>query len=130
LLDYYILSVGVFLIVLGCLESGFPVKAFNTWKMWSSHRLFFFHGIFLIAAGLPITLFDGFLSGLVFVIGCIVVLTGPFILLYPEKINEMFHSVSAEMNEQGIKRIVYFEAVIRILTGVLFIVASCGSAGS
>ena len=79
---------------------------------------------------MPITLFDGFLSGLVFVIGCIVVLTGPFILLYPEKINQMFNSASEEMKEQGIKKIVYFEAVIRILTGVLFIVASCGSARS
>jgi hypothetical protein len=63
MLEYYVAGLGLFLVILGALETLDPRKAFDVWKRWTSHRFFPVHGALIIAAGFPLTLYEGFLSG-------------------------------------------------------------------
>ncbi|HON78720.1 MAG TPA: hypothetical protein PK544_09540 [Spirochaetota bacterium] len=121
MLELYIVSIGIIFTSIGIFELLMPGKAFLAWKKWSRNRFFFLHGLMLITIGFPMTFYKGAFSAAVFVIGLIIVLTGPFVLLYPEKIREMFHVMSTEMPEQSVHRIVLFEGIIRIIVGALFI---------
>ncbi|HRZ25214.1 MAG TPA: hypothetical protein P5295_00255 [Spirochaetota bacterium] len=124
MLTTYIFALGIFLAALGLLELVFPAKAFMLWKKWSMSRFFFVHGIVLIAGGFPLTIYDGPLSTAVFIIGCFVVCTGPFLLIYPEKFREMFGSVENEITAPALKKMIITEAVIRIAVAALLIIAS------
>jgi hypothetical protein len=124
ILHRYVLVLGIFLAALGLLELVFPMKAFAAWKKWSSNRFFFLHGIVLIAGGFPLTLYRGPLSTLIFIMGFIVVVTGPFLLIYPEKFRGMFGSIEDEISPVGIKKMIITEALVRILAGIVFITAS------
>jgi uncharacterized protein YjeT (DUF2065 family) len=66
-------------------------------------------------------MYRGPLSEIIFIIGAVLALSGPFILIYPEKIRTMFNSISEEMDDAGVRRIIYIDALLRILAGVLFV---------
>lgn len=121
MLELYIFSIGIVFTSIGVFELLMPGKAFLIWKRWSGNRFFFLHGLLLVTVGFPMTFYKGALSTAVFVIGLVIVLTGPFVLLYPEKIHDMFDVMSREMPEQSIQRIVLSEGIIRIIAGALFI---------
>ncbi|MBN2158142.1 MAG: hypothetical protein JW807_02010 [Spirochaetes bacterium] len=119
MLNIYILSIGILLVFVGSVEAGLPLRAFAFWKAWVSQKAFFLHGIALIAGGFPLTLYNGPISPFIFIIGLFAVLTGPFVLLYPDKIRAMFQSVAGEMKDDGIKKIVRVEAFLRIAAGTV-----------
>jgi len=119
LISKYIFALGAGLIILGGIEFILPVRAFQFWKKWSAHRLFFLHGILLIAVGFPLTVYKGAYSTVIFIIGLFFVLSGPFILLYPEKIGSTFQTASDEMGGEIEKKLIYFEAFFRVAAGVL-----------
>ena len=121
MLGLYVFTFGVVASAIGIGELLMPGKAFFLWKKWAGNRFFFLHGLMLIAAGFPLTFYKGVFSTAIFAVGLIIVLTGPFILLYPEKVRDMFETMAAEMPDQGIQRIVIFEGVIRTMAGMLFI---------
>jgi hypothetical protein len=116
---HYILTLGIVLVLAGVLEISMPLRAFVFWRRWSSSRFFFFHGILLIAAGFPLTLYEGPLSPVIFTMGLLAALTGPFVLIYPEKFRMIFSSVGEEMKNAGIKKMVYVEGFVRIAAGIL-----------
>jgi hypothetical protein len=62
-----------------------PYKSFLTWKEWISCRFFRFHGAALIVIGFPLTIYNGYLSSVIFLIGLVVVFTGPVILIYRKR---------------------------------------------
>lgn len=117
----YILILGVILIIIGTTELVYPMKAFDVWKNWVNKKFFFLHGIILIAGGLPLTVYNGTFSVIIFIIGLLAVLTGPVILIYPEKIRDTFESVSNEWSSKGIEKIIFSEALLRICAGLIFI---------
>jgi hypothetical protein len=119
MLSYYVLVLGMFLVLAGSLEVIIPLRAFACWKRWSSSKFFFLHGILLIAAGFPLTLYEGPLSGVIFAMGLLASLTGPFVLLYPDKFRMMFASVAEEMKEPSIRKMVYIEGFLRLAAGAL-----------
>ena len=121
MLELYIFSIGIIFTAIGLFELLMPGKAFLAWKKWSGNKFFFLHGLILITAGFPMTFYKGVFSTAIFIIGLTIVLTGPFVLLYPEKIRDMFRVMSVEMPEQRVQRIVLFEGVIRIIVGALLI---------
>ncbi|HQO01606.1 MAG TPA: hypothetical protein PLI62_05000 [Spirochaetota bacterium] len=121
MLGLYVFTFGVVASAIGIGELLMPGKAFLLWKKWAGNRFFFLHGLMLISAGFPLTFYKGVFSTAIFAVGLIIVLTGPFILLYPEKVRDMFETMAAEMPDQGIQRIVIFEGVIRTMAGMLFI---------
>jgi uncharacterized protein YjeT (DUF2065 family) len=120
-LSLYILITGIIITIMGIMEILKPVLAFSLWKRWARHRLFFLHGILLMVGGFPLTIYSGKFSGVIFGIGIMLVLTGPFVLLYPGKFARTFQTASEEMDREGEKKIIYIEAVFRILVGMLFI---------
>jgi hypothetical protein len=117
----YILVTGIALISLSLFEFIMPQRAFRLWFRYLSGRAFFLHGLILIIGGLPLVMYRGFLSTIIFIIGVMVILMGPFILLYSEKIREMFHSVTLDLDQRGIRNLVYFDATVRCAVGILFI---------
>lgn len=119
----YILILGIVLALAGAIEALMPLRAFDFWRRWSSSRYFFLHGILLIAAGFPLTMYDGPLSSVIFIMGLLAALTGPFVLIYPEKFRMMFGSVAEEMKDPGIKKMVYIEGFLRIAAGIVCIAA-------
>jgi len=120
-ISLYILTAGIIVTLMGIMEILKPVSAFSLWKRWAEHRLFFLHGILLMAGGFPLTIYSGRFSGIIFAIGVILVMTGPFVLLYPGKFARTFQTASEEMDQEGQKKIIYIEAVFRIAAGMLFI---------
>jgi len=122
-IHYYILALGILLVLAGALEVSLPLRAFALWWRWSSSRFFFVHGILLIAAGFPLTLYDGPLSGVIFVMGLLAALSGPFVLIYPGKLRMMFESLAVEMKDESIKKMVYIEGSVRIAAGIIFVAA-------
>jgi hypothetical protein len=114
----YLLIFGSFITVIGALELIMPRRAFRLWQSWASNKFFFLHGILLIAAGFPLTVYQGPISTIIFFIGIAIVLTGPFVLLYPGKFRQMFQAVSEEFNDKSIKKILYVEGILRIAVGV------------
>ena len=118
MLERYIVLVGVVLFFIGIAELVWPEQAFVLWRKWVRKKGFFLHGAILIAGGFPLTIYDGRFSPLIFIAGLIAVLTGPFILIYPDKIRDAFESIDKETGSGSTKKIMVTEALIRITVGV------------
>lgn len=123
MLAVYVLILGIILVCIGGVEALVPLKAFRLWKKWVSQKLFFLHGLLLIIAGFPLTIYQGRLSTILFIFGLLAVLTGPFVLIYPEKIRQMFLAMAEEIEDHSIKKIVYAEGFLRIAAGVICIIS-------
>lgn len=130
MINIYILSLGIFLILIGTIELAIPERSFVLWKKWIDTKYFPAHGFLLIAAGLPLTVYNGALSGIIFVLGIIIVLTGPFILIYPEKTRSAFNRIPGEIGQKNIKNIMRFDALARMTTGMMLILCYLIESGS
>jgi len=119
MISLYIFSLGLFLIIMGAVELAMPQGAFRLWKSWVFKRYFFLHGALLIAGGFPLTIYKGPLSSIIFIFGIFAVLIGPFVLIYPEKIRNMFQAMSEEMKDGDIKKTIYIEGSLRIAAGAV-----------
>jgi uncharacterized membrane protein HdeD (DUF308 family) len=117
----YILILGILQSIIGIIELIFPVKSFNIWKLWIQNKYFSFHGILQILVGFPLTIYNNSLSGILFLIGIIYVVSGPFIIIYPEKIKLIFSSYLEETAQDGGKKIIILDSVIKIIIGCLCI---------
>lgn len=106
---------------MGSVELTLREHAFRFWMRWFGHRLFFLHGAVLIVLGFPLTFYNGKWSTFVFIAGLLMVLTGPFILIYPEKIRTSFDEIAEEAGEESLRGLVVFDAAVRVVAGVLFI---------
>jgi len=123
LIAKYIFFFGIFVFCLGFAELFFSEKTYMLWKKFINSKFYFFYGILLIIFGFPLTLYHGKFSTLIFVIGMIIVLTGPFILIYPEKMKKIYAQTEDEFGEEEMDRVIFFDAIIRIAIGILFIVS-------
>jgi uncharacterized protein YjeT (DUF2065 family) len=119
----YTFSLGIVLVLIGIVDLVVPEAVIGLWERWASKKLFFLHGILLIVAGFPLTIYRGPLSGILFIIGLVPVLTGPFVLIYPDKFRRMFGSMSEEMNSAAIKKMTYIEGALLIGGGAVCIVS-------
>ena len=125
IINQYVFILGIVLTGMGIIELLIPIRIFNLWEKWVSHKLFFLHGLLLILLGFPLTLYKNllnlFIAKSIFGIGVIAVLMGPFILFYPEKIRGIFLKISGEVEKKAARRIIYLDAIIRISVGLLFV---------
>lgn len=115
LFKYFIFLLATIQIIIGLTEMIVPVRSYRLWERWVQNRYFFVHGFFLITAGFPLTIYKGYFSGILFAIGLIIVLTGPFVLIYPEKIREIFAEAEKDFNEKSIKKLIFFDASMRLI---------------
>jgi len=123
-LSYYILSLGIALIILCIVQILIPERIYSIWTKWISHRFFRIHGAIIIIGGLPLTLFrEGIAGKLMFCIGIFVVFMGPFILLFPNRLRDLYIRTEAEIEEEDKKGIIYFDAITRGVSGSIFIYA-------
>ncbi len=123
MISLFILSFGLIQLVISIVEMAIPYKSFLAWKAWILCRFFPFHGAALIVIGFPLTIYNGYLSSLIFIIGLIVVFTGPVILIYPEKIREAFIYSENSFGEGGLKKIIRFDACMRIVMAVILLLS-------
>ena len=123
--SWYVLSLGIFLIALSTVEFLAAAKVYSLWKSWIFHKLFPLHGVALVCGGLPLTFFRDTVSGkIMFCIGLVVVMTGPFILLFPERVRHLFSMTEQELQDEGeAASLIYFDAVIKGSAGSFFIFA-------
>ena len=121
--SWYVLVLGIGLVVLSAVEFSAADRIFRLWKAWIFHRLFPLHGLILSCGGLPLTFFRDTISGkIMFCIGLVVVLTGPFIILFPGRIRSLFAMTELELREEGEPEgLVYFDAAIKGTAGMFFI---------
>ncbi len=119
----YIFSLGIFIFSVGIIEIIFPLKMFTFWKKWVSNRYFFLYGIILIIAGFPLTVYKGSLSTIIFTIGTFIAFTGPFILFFPEKLNNTLNKMTNELEVPKLKKMILFDASVRIITGIFLSVS-------
>ena len=123
MINYFILFFGIIQLIIAFVEITMPYRSFLSWKTWISCRFFPFHGVALIIVGFPLTIYKGYLSSVIFLIGLVVVLTGPVILIYPEKIREAFSFSSETFQEVSLKKIVRFDAVMRMAAGIILVIS-------
>jgi hypothetical protein len=123
MLELYILLFGIFQLFAGLSELFLPAKLFRLWKTWALSRLFPVHGFVLIAAGFPLIVFKGSLQTILFWVGVFMVLTGPFLMIYPEKIRSAFLTAEKDFTPRDLRMIVYVDSFLRIAVGILSIVA-------
>jgi len=119
----YVMLLGIALVLVGAGEFISPVSLYRFWTGIIYGKYFRLYGLFLIAAGFPLTAYSGTFSGIIFFTGIFLVLFGPFILVYPEKIQNTVREASAEMDHRSIRMIVYADAAIRTLLGILFVLS-------
>ena len=98
-----------------------PHTIFNLWLRWINNKLYFLHGVLLILGGFPLTVYSGRFSGIIFAIGLMVVFTGPFVLIYPEKIRGMFNAIAGEPDLKKIRGFILIDASLRVVSGIFFI---------
>ena len=101
--------------VIGFVEMIVPYWSYDAWKNWVKNKFFPIHGILLIAAGLPLTIYKGYMSGVLFFIGLFIVFTGPLVLIYPDKIRNAFLTAESEISREGLKRMIYFDSAMRLV---------------
>jgi len=118
---YYLIIIGSTQVIVALIETFAPYRAFLMWKKWVSGRFFPVHGLMLIFTGLPLTIYKGYLSSIIFYIGLFVVFMGPFILIYPEKIQKVFNDSENVFNSKDIKIMIYFDAFFRLASGIIFL---------
>ena len=123
MINFFVLIFGIIQLLISIMEFVFPGRSFRLWNFWISNRFFPVHGAFLIFTGFPLIMYKGYLSSIIFYIGLVVVLSGPFVLIYPEKIREAFSFSSETFKEQNLKKIVRFDAFVRLITSVILIVS-------
>jgi hypothetical protein len=111
---YFIIILASIQAAAGIAELSAPSLLYGLWKKWIGSRFFFIHGLLLIAAGFPLTIYKGEFSGVLFYIGIIIVLSGPFVLLYPEKIKKSFYEAEAEIEKKNLIRFIYIDSIMRI----------------
>lgn len=122
MLDKYLLILGIFLTAIGTIEVFLPFKIFALWKKWISNRLFFLHGLVLIITGMPLTCYKHrSVENAIFIIGIVIVFTGPFVLFYADKIKHVFIASAEEMHKKAIRNIMFFDGAMRIAIGSFFI---------
>jgi hypothetical protein len=121
LINLYVAVLGAGMICLGAVELVFPARFFRFWEAWSSHRMFFIHGIILVIGGFPLTAYRGAFSAFIFIIGVFFVISGPFIIIYPGKFGRTFEAASREMTGNARNRLIYLEALFRIAGGSIFV---------
>ena len=122
----YVLVLGIILSLTGSVELTLRERAFRFWTRWFSHRLFFLHGALLIITGFPLTFYNGKWSTFVFITGLVLVLTGPFLLVYPDMIKSNIDEITRETGESAIRGLVIFDAVVRIIVGTLLLYCVLG----
>lgn len=120
---YFLMVIGTTQITMALLGIFFPLRAFSMWEKWVSFRFFPLHGIALIFIGMPLTVYKGYLSTVIFYIGLLVVFSGPFILIYPEKIRKVFSNSGDMFKSRDIKIMIYVDALFRFSTGIIFLVS-------
>ena len=117
----YVYYLGVFLAVIGLLELMLSSRAFRFWLVWINNPAFPLHGLLLVAGGMPLTMYGGPLSAFVFTMGLFAVFTGPFVLLYPDKIRVAFRQASIEEGEEFQRRLVRIDGFLRCVCGGILI---------
>jgi len=123
MINYFILFFGIIQLIIAFVEITMPYRSFLSWETWISCRFFPFHGAALIVIGFPLTIYNGYLSSIIFLIGLVVVFTGPVILIYPEKIREAFSFSSETFEEGSLKKIVRFDAIMRMAAGIILVIS-------
>jgi len=122
ILSYYVLFLGIALIVLCIIQLLIPKRVYTLWKKWISHRFFRIHGAVIILGGLPLTVFrDGIAGKIMFCIGIFVVFMGPFILFFPNKMRDLYIRTESDLEEGDKKGIIYFDAITRGISGAIFV---------
>ncbi|HNU92318.1 MAG TPA: hypothetical protein PKO25_10650 [Spirochaetota bacterium] len=130
MLDLYIFIFGGLLVLMGCIEAIVPAKSLALWRRWISHRLFFLHGAMLIVAGLPLTCAGGSSVGcIVFWLGVVMVFTGPFILLYADRVRSLFLSTVDELRPASARRLILIDAALRATLGLFMVFSYAHDAG-
>lgn len=125
MLDIYIMIFGAFLLLTGGVEVVAPLRVYAVWRRWIAHRLFFLHGAMLIVTGLPLTCAGGSMSGrIIFSLGLLLVFAGPFILLYADRVRALFQSATSDMDTSAARRLILFDAALRIAIGLFMVFAS------
>ena len=120
---YFLLTIGSVQIIMALMEVISPLRSFLMWKRWVSGSFFPFHGIALIFIGLPMTFFKGYLSSIIFYIGLFIVFTGPFIIIYPEKIRKVFNNSEDVFSDKDVKIMIFLDAFFRLSIGVIFLIS-------
>jgi hypothetical protein len=124
MINYFILFFGIIQLLIASVEIIMPHKSFHCLE--SVDLLQVFHPFMeqqLIVVGFPLTIYNGYLSSVIFIIGLVVVFTGPVILIYPEKIREAFSFSSDTFQEGSLKKIVRFDALMRMAAGIILVLS-------
>ncbi len=120
---YFLLTIGSVQIIMALMEVLSPLRSFLMWKRWVSGSFFPLHGIALIFIGLPMTFYKGYLSSIIFYIGLFIVFTGPFIIIYPEKIRKVFNNSEDVFSDKDVKIMIFFDAFFRLIIGLIFFIS-------
>lgn len=130
MLTIYVLVFGIVVATVGLVELLFPSVMMKIWSRLVTHRLFFLYGIVLMGAGFPLTIYNApRFDTIIFIIGLFVVFTGPFVLLYPQKIGGFFLQGMNEMSPGGRKLAIFFDASVRITAGLICIFSALTGLG-
>jgi hypothetical protein len=120
---YLLLILGSTQIIYAIVALLSPQRILLIGKKISQSRFYPFYGIILILIGLPLTAYKGYLSLVILFIALFIVFSGAFILFYPEKIRKSFNDSEELLNDKTIKLIIYFEALLRLCVGAVFLIA-------
>ena len=100
------------------------MRALALWRSWISSRFFFLHGTVLIALGLPLTCAGGSTEGrIIFSLGLILVFTGPFILLYADRVRSLFLDSVSRMGPSAARMLILVDAALRVGFGLFMVCA-------
>lgn len=79
-------------------------------------------GLLVTIGGLPLTFFRSDIPGKIMLcVGLITIFSGPFILLFPDRIRQLIELAEEGINDEDSKYMIYSDAVMKGIAGSLFI---------
>ena len=118
----YAALAGLYLLGTGIMEITRPLTVSGLWERFIQSRLFPAYGVLLTLLALPLTLYRGYFSWFILIMGALAAITGPVILLFPGFIQK--NMMAMTRNEEGedlLPGVVRMDGILRIVLGLIFL---------
>jgi len=123
-LIYYVLFLGIALLILGLVEFILPKAMLTLWTKIILSKAFWVYGLILIILGFPLTqLTSNIFSVPIFIIGVCMVFFGPFVIIYPDTFRNLFIRSLNELSPNGNLLLLHVDAIAQMAIGTLLISA-------
>ena len=119
---YFYILLSFILVCLAFFGAIKPEKMHFMWKKWTESKYFSLYGVILIFCAFPLLHYTSTIIGkILFVIGILALLIGPFVVIYPEVFKQVMKEAEKELTFEEKRILVYADSVLRFIFAILLL---------